>query len=53
MGAVVPWHDTWDLFPAYLDNISVTNTTYREATSSTGGPWVRNAQRREHCGIPE
>jgi hypothetical protein len=32
VGASVPWHDVWDFFPAYLDNISVTNTTYRGAT---------------------
>jgi hypothetical protein len=31
VGASVPWHDTWDFFPAYLDNISVTNVTYRGA----------------------
>jgi hypothetical protein len=35
VGAVVPWHDTWDFFPTYLDNISVTNTTYRGATLDT------------------
>ena len=35
VGAVVPWHDTWDFFPTYLENISVTNTTYRGATYDT------------------
>ena len=35
MGTSVPWHDTWDFFPAYLDNISVTNITYRGATFDT------------------
>ena len=35
VGASVPWHDDWDFFPAYLDNISVTNTTYRGATFDT------------------
>ena len=35
VGATVPWHDTWDFFPAYLENISVTNTTYRGATFDT------------------
>jgi hypothetical protein len=35
VGTSVPWHDTWDFFPAYLDNISVTNTTYRGATFDT------------------
>ena len=35
VGASVPWHDTWDFFPAYLDDISVTNTTYRGATFDT------------------
>jgi hypothetical protein len=35
VGASVPWLDTWDFFPAYLDNISVTNTTYRGATYDT------------------
>jgi hypothetical protein len=35
VGASVPWHDTWDFFPAYLDDISVTNTTYRGAVLDT------------------
>ncbi|MEI6726870.1 MAG: YDG domain-containing protein, partial [Actinomycetes bacterium] len=36
VGATVPWHDVWDFFPAYLDNISVTNVTYRGASYDTG-----------------
>ncbi len=36
VGATVPWHDKWDFFPAYLDNISVTNVTYRGAAYDTG-----------------
>jgi hypothetical protein len=35
VGASVPWHDTWDFFPTRIDNISVTNTTYRGATYDT------------------
>jgi hypothetical protein len=35
VGASVPLIDTWDFFPAYLDNISVTNTTYRGTTYDT------------------
>jgi hypothetical protein len=35
VGATVPWHDVWDFFPAYLDNISVTNVTYRGASYDT------------------
>jgi hypothetical protein len=35
VGASVPWHDTWDFFPAYPDDISVTNVTYRGARYDT------------------
>jgi hypothetical protein len=35
VGASVPWHDKWDFFPAYLENISVMNVTYRRATYDT------------------
>ena len=34
VGATVPWHDTWD-FSTLIDNISVTNTTYRVASYDT------------------
>ena len=34
VGASVPWHDTWD-FATLIDNISVTNTTYRGAAYDT------------------
>ena len=31
VGASMPWHDTWE-FPTHVDNISVTNATYRGCT---------------------
>ncbi len=34
VGATVPWHDKWD-FSKLIDNISVTNVTYRGASYDT------------------